>query len=236
MTTDTATPAELVDYLQGEMRKLETRAARLREQVSGRSLKSDFQKLAGVQMELETVEGEIARLRDELAEARRAEEEERSAAARHDAYVREARRDYEATSPSLTDACRRIHVARQRLIGMGQPDPGDRLLSVEAIATPILERDAIAAANERAMFERERATPAQVAASEQRSALVEKHYQEYGLERAERIASLVVDDGLSEAAAIAQTADNEANLEADFDEWEETDDENEPAYATTEAE
>jgi hypothetical protein len=246
MTTEaTATPAELVRGYEAQIRDLETKAARLNEQLSGETVpgKTDYNKRRAVQDELADIENKITLRRDELAEAQAAATEEQRAAQQRENEIHNAhfeRRRLEDPSYRNRFTIERwaleVHRNRAEHIRLGVDDPGDIPLSAQATWAPIAERDRLSYEATRQMFERERATPAQVAASEQRSALVEKHYQEYGLECAERIAGLVVDDGLSEEVAIAQTADNEANLEADFDEWEQTDDENEPAYATTEAE
>lgn len=212
MTTTEATSAERLAWLEAEITKLTTRRQRLDEQLSGRSLKSDFGKLAAVREEYAAVVSELGLLQDERDDVAEVVAEEQRITQQHQSAVVAARAQYDAMTPALVEAVRSIHFGRMRLIDLGEPDPGDKLISVESIAAPILHRDERAAAITAEMFTRDRASPEQVAAMRERQQLVEQlHIVARPWAEAEQLADAVLSGKLTLQQALESVNQEDSN-------------------------
>jgi len=93
------------------------------------------------QRQLELAQAELENLDEQIGQARAAEAAQRRAQQQHESQVASAWARYNAVAPELRTALRDIQVGRMQLIELGEPDPGDRVISVEAIAKPLIERD-----------------------------------------------------------------------------------------------
>lgn len=202
MTTEPIAGDRLA-WLEREIVKLTSRLQRLDEQLSGRSLKSDFGKLAAVREERAAVELELEALQEERGGVAAVVADEARERQQHENQIAAARVQYDATSPALVEALRSIHFGRLRLIDLGVEDPGDRVFSVASVAAPSLEIDQRAYQTMRQAETRGRATDADVAAHQQRQNLIDQlHLVGRPWSEAEQLAAAVTDGSMTLESAL----------------------------------
>jgi hypothetical protein len=221
VTTDLTSPAELVLGYESQIKELNGKRLRLAEQLSVEPVpgKTDYAKRLAVQAELDDIDAKIVRTEEQLADAQAAVADERRAAQEQENRIADFRaRIARACEPVYRDRMtiaawgQEITLCRQGLVDLGEDDPGDQTLSAEQVYAPIAERDRRVAENMQAMMEqgRSRATPEQVDADRRRVELADQLFREgYSQAEAERVAGLVVDDGMTLELALQPSAAEE---------------------------
>jgi len=97
-------------------------------------------KLTAPARALEAAEQELADLDEQIAAARQQDQEARQRDMQRQQQIAAAWARYHSNA-DLGAPLRDIHSARLQLVALGVPDPGDRRVSAEAIAAPLIERD-----------------------------------------------------------------------------------------------
>jgi len=124
MTVDLTAPADVV-------LALETRRDQAARQLS--KLTAPIRAAALAEQEIADLDEQISQARRQAADEARARNEKAQQIASSWARYHDDR--------ALQEGLREIHIARLQLIALGVDDPGDRVISPEAIAQPLIERD-----------------------------------------------------------------------------------------------
>jgi hypothetical protein len=183
--------------------ELETKRQRAAQQLG--KLRQPLEAIDAAEQELADLDAQIAQ--QQAAEAERARqqlEHKNKVVGQQRIYARlndPAYRD----RMEIRDWARDTAVCRQRLVALGEPDPGDIVISAEATHAPIGDRAQRLADQQTAILTKDWATPEQVAANARRHELMSELMNSGRTQQdAEAIADLVVDDGLTLEAATAR--------------------------------
>jgi hypothetical protein len=90
---------------------------------------------------ISAAEQELLDIDEQIAAARQLDQEAHRADMQRAGEIASAWHAYNSVTAELRDALRSIHAARLRLVAYGVADPGDRIVSAEAIGALLIERD-----------------------------------------------------------------------------------------------
>ena len=85
------------------------------------------------QRQLELTHAELEAIDEQIGQARSLEAAQQRAANERQQQIASAWAGYREVSYELRDICRTLQGQRDQLIALGEPDPGDRVISVEAV-------------------------------------------------------------------------------------------------------